>query len=83
NLAEIFHACFSAVKLANYFAIRHESCRANPKRKESLAELIQSKNNDTNCTMIDVEPSLHVFQSGYVLQNPLHNQVICRTLIKS
>jgi hypothetical protein len=40
NLGEPFHARFSAVKMANYFAIRHESCRANPKRKESLAKLI-------------------------------------------
>jgi len=40
NLGETFHAGFSAVKFANYFAIRHESCRANPKRKESLAKLI-------------------------------------------
>jgi hypothetical protein len=39
NLGEPFHAGFSAVKLANYFAIRHESCRANPKRKESIAKL--------------------------------------------
>jgi hypothetical protein len=43
NLGELFHACFSAVKLANYFAIRHESCRVNPKRKESLAKLIKQE----------------------------------------
>jgi hypothetical protein len=43
NLGEHFHACFSAVKMANYFAIHHESCRANPKRKESLAKLIKQR----------------------------------------
>jgi hypothetical protein len=43
NLAEAFHAGFSTVKLANYFAIRHESCWANPKRKESLAKLIKQR----------------------------------------
>jgi hypothetical protein len=40
NRGEPFHECFSAVEMANYFAIRHDSCRANPKRKESLAKLI-------------------------------------------
>jgi hypothetical protein len=55
NLGETFHARFSAVKLANYFAIRHESCRANPKRKESLAELIRTT--ASNFTTITFSPN--------------------------
>jgi hypothetical protein len=42
NLGEPFHAYFSAVKIANYFAIRRDSCRANPKRRESLAKLFSA-----------------------------------------